>query len=312
MLPVTDSDYFSHSHTQAVLFQALGALDHGYKRKKFPSSPFFSFIFTKQRRIEKQQNFCTHSSTPLLTHIKHPKPHTNIYLHQHLPTSASTHTSIYLHQHPHITTSTHINQHHIYWHLHPSADPPTSIHIQHLYTFRTPTQENHPSSAISSHSALTTMASSSRAAQTSQTPQEESFRRTPGDFPTDSTPPPDTDSTESSHMLILEGDEVIERKCRATRDGSKAPHPFVEFTAWDKCGNLPSRNSTRMEFPLTGEFNEKFSSWIDPNTGLGYTVYLDFRRAENSTEKHVARIWDGEVTEPKLEPTMQMELRPKR
>ncbi len=160
------------------------------------------------------------------------------------------------------------------------------------------------------------MASSSRAAQTSQTPQEKSFRRTPDDFPTDSTPPPDTDSTETAHKLILEGDEVIERECRVTRDGSKAPHPFVEFTAWDKCGNLPSRNSTRMEFPLTAEFikifNRKFGNWIDPNTGVGNTVYLDFRRAKYSTGKHVARIHDGEDTEPKLEPTMQMELRPKR
>ena len=71
-----------------------------------------------------------------------------------------------------------------------------------------------------------------------------------------------------------------------------------------------------MEFPITKEQTKKFDSWIDPDTGLGYIFYLDFRRAENSTEKYVAVMWDHNFTELKaelkLERTKELELRPKR
>ena len=151
------------------------------------------------------------------------------------------------------------------------------------------------------------MASSSRAVQTSYTPQLISFHRTPGDFPTDPTPPPV--SKETSFMFIEEGDEIIERKCRATRDGSKAKDPFVELTAWDSCGNLPGRDSIRMELPITAASNKRFDTWIDPHTRLGNLFWLRFERARGSMLNHVARMWEFE--ESKSKPTVQLELRPK-
>lgn len=85
------------------------------------------------------------------------------------------------------------------------------------------------------------------------------------------------------------------RLVRVTIDGSKAKHPFVELCAWDENGNLPGRGSACMNYSIPQRDNEELKPWIDPDTGLGDTVYVNFSRLRGS-DKYTVAIYDREKT----------------